>query len=61
MYFQRAVEHHEQPALLDRLVQLQPHVLHRIVVFGEGDLAPIAQAIEVLLTTDAKIIVNLVA
>ena len=26
--FPAAVEHHEQPALLDRLVQLQPHVLH---------------------------------
>ena len=27
----------------DRLVEFQPHVLHGVVVFGEGDLAPIAR------------------
>ena len=39
--FPAAVEHHEQPALLDRLVQLQPDVLHAVIVFREDHLAPI--------------------
>ena len=45
--FPAAVEHHEQAALLDRLVQLQPNILHAIVVFGEHHLAPIGRLLAV--------------
>ncbi len=39
--FPTAVEGQEQTAPLDRLVQLQPHVLHGVVVFGEEDAPPV--------------------
>ena len=39
--FPAAIEGHEQPALPDRLIEHQPDILHRIIIFRESHLAPI--------------------
>src|ERR1700722_9595329 len=41
--FPATVEYHEQPTLLDRLAELEPDILHAIVVFREHDLAPVCR------------------